>query len=378
MRFSKHCTGAAVVAEVERDPRLLSAFLRTFQAQHPGPSVLFPTSDTALLTVAQIRDRIAPSVTFLPSQAIIETMVRKTRFYRSLRQWNVPHPDTLIPQDGDLAQLAWHAAYPVFLRPTQSLRFHQAFGRKGFIAQNPHEAHRYLQLAAQQSCELMLQEIIPGPTTNGYVIRGYLDQHSQPLALMATQKIRQPSTFSNNIVKVSIPLTHIAEGVDILLPYLQGIQYHGLFGAEFKRDPRDGQLKLLEINARSMGGNYFVMQCGVNDVLAAYRDALGYPVTPITQYMYGVYGINRPIDAITLMKSAVQGRLSAHDLHPYLRPHHSSRFSWTDPLPFLKGIQTLIVDTLTRKPVRRLTFASDVGDHVAPRPRNASYRPLER
>ena len=42
-----------------------------------------------------------------------------------------------------------------------------------------------------------------------------------------------------------------------IINYLKKIQFNGLFDAEFKKDPRDGNFKLIEINARSWWQNSF-------------------------------------------------------------------------------------------------------------------------
>ena len=46
---------------------------------------------------------------------------------------------------------------------------------------------------------------------------------------------------------------------------------------EFKRDPRDGGYKLMEINARHWLWHSLAAACGVNLSYVAYRDAIGDP-----------------------------------------------------------------------------------------------------
>lgn len=96
-----------------------------------------------------------------------------------------------------------------------------------------------------------MQEVIPGATPEGYIVQDYFNQQSQPIVIVAAQKLRQPTMFSNQSVHVSIPSSNIAECIQSIVEYFQRIRYCGLFGAEFKRDPRDGQFKLLEVKLAS-------------------------------------------------------------------------------------------------------------------------------
>jgi predicted ATP-grasp superfamily ATP-dependent carboligase len=334
---------------VESDPLILHGFLQRFARHIHGPSVLFPTTDTALLTVATLQETLAPHVTWMPDRHIVETMVFKDRFYRSLQQYDVPHPYTCYLDEHDPETLAQTLVFPVFLRPAQSLLFYQRLGGKGFVTHTIHEFRHYLELTQRTGLTMMVQEIIPGPTECGFALRGYIDAQGRVTALMATQKIRQPALISNVMINRTVPLSRLGEMLTVFLTYLQQIGYRGLFGAEFKRDPQDGQLKLLEVNARSLGGNYFAVQCGMNHVRMAYEDALGHPVTPATGYTKGVYKIHLSTDPLLLFEWAVRGRLHATDLQPYIHPWVGHYYTRDDPLPFLQVLRhTLDPRTIAR------------------------------
>jgi predicted ATP-grasp superfamily ATP-dependent carboligase len=200
------------------------------------------------------------------------------------------------------------------------------------------ELRQYLAVAQAYNINVLLQEIIPGPAPHLYGIRGYLDQHSQLVALMADQKIHQPRMFTNNSVKRSIPLTvdGIPQAVQILITYLQCMQYTGLFHSEWKKDPCTNELKLLEINARSSGGNHFGAQCGINHILMAYRGALGERLETQTTYNTGIYQINLVSDLQVLLSKLVKSSWSNWSLTPYLNKKVWHTFAYNDPRPFLQ------------------------------------------
>jgi predicted ATP-grasp superfamily ATP-dependent carboligase len=279
-------------------------------------------------------------VSVISHRNTIETLVLKKNFYQSLDRHGVPHPVTLFTEETDFDGSEEDIAFPVFIRPSQSDIFAARFHKKGFVANTRGELGRYLQLAEQHDLEVMIQEIIPGPTSNGYNIRGYFNQSSKPLVLFASQKIRQPSMFSDNCVKRSIPISQVRDACDTVVNYLTSLQYRGVFGVEFKRDPRDGRFKVLEINARSMGGNTFATACGANFVLAAYRDTLGEDVKAITHYQTGVYQINIIWDVLTLFGLTRSDHISQHQsrtLLPYVRKKVWARLSKDDIIPFIQS-----------------------------------------
>jgi predicted ATP-grasp superfamily ATP-dependent carboligase len=262
-------------------------------------------------------------------------MVIKTRFYQALRTHHIPHPVTLLPEDEAWDTQIPNLTFPIYIRPAQSLVFYEQFRAKGFVAQNPPDLYRYLQTTHQYQIPVMIQEIIPGPTRHGVTLRGYMDAQGRVLALMATQKIRQPRLFSNVTVNRTIPLKQVQMEQDLLLPFLRAIHYRGLFGAEFKQDARDGVPKLLEINARSMGGNYLATQCGYNHIRIAYRDALQKNVTPLRHYRLGVYKIHLLHDFTLLLRRAWKRQVTYTDLRPYFDQKVMQVYVDHDALPFL-------------------------------------------
>ena len=62
------------------------------------------------------------------------------------------------------------------------------------------------------------------------------------------------------------------------LRFLAALGYRGLSQVEFKRDPRDGRYKLMEINPRLYQWHGLAAACGVDLPRLAYCDLLGLPL----------------------------------------------------------------------------------------------------
>jgi carbamoylphosphate synthase large subunit len=67
----------------------------------------------------------------------------------------------------------------------------------------------------------------------------------------------------------------VDEVVDQGLAYLRGLECYGLSQTEFKRDPRDGAYKLMEVNPRLWQWHGLAAAVGVDFPLIAYWDLLG-------------------------------------------------------------------------------------------------------
>jgi predicted ATP-grasp superfamily ATP-dependent carboligase len=339
--FSKYCKRAAVIPGIEQDPGKLRQFLEALAPQLPGVGVLFPTTDFAVPTVAEIQHQLPQYVTFVADKTLIDVMVDKQRFYASLSEHGIPHPRVIAPEKMALEQIANELGFPLYLRPALSRDFTIAFGVKGFIARTVDTLREYLALAANQGFDMMVQEVIPGPTNNGYSLRGYFDQQACLRTYLWTQKIRQPSMISNVSINKSIlvtPESSLATFQQAFVTYFSTLKYRGLFGAEVKVDSRDGEVKLMEVNPRTMGGCYMSTMCGVNDIFAAYQDALGQPLSENQSYQTGIYAVNVVTDLMIILRRLLQGQPVRHVLRPYLQNWFLHGLYNRDWLPFIINV----------------------------------------
>jgi predicted ATP-grasp superfamily ATP-dependent carboligase len=340
VRYSKYCKEHFVVPGVEENPDTMKKVLSLLNKRLSCKAYLHPTSDLAVLSLSQIMDELDNYVASIPRKEIVETIVIKKNFYQSLVEKKVPHPLTLYPDLDDFSEMTQKLPFPVFIKPSISQLFNQRFGVKGFVAHSDKELRHYLRIVKKNDLEVVIQQIIPGPTSNHYSINGYFDKNSNLLFLIARRKIRQPTFFSINSVIISIPLSQVSHLVKIIVNYLSSLRYHGIFGAEFKKDSRDGVFRLIEVNARSCGHNSHILACGVNHILTAYREALGEEVHTLGDYETGVYCINALRDLRSIKRLITEKRFSFRDvITPYLEKHHFVLLSGDDPVPVIPRIK---------------------------------------
>ncbi len=334
--YSKYCTGYAIIPHVEDDSTIMQRVLDAVYRHVDHDCVLFATSDTAILTLARLYSALNHHYTVIPDQETVERMVIKSKFYRSLQNSDIPHPETFFSEDTSFKELVRNVTFPVYIRPAQSQIFSQYFQGKGFLARTPRELQYYLQLAQKRHVEVMAQQIVAGPTENGYIVRGYITRHGVLKVLIALQKIWQPSMFANESIAVTIPRASVVDFTQPFLKWIKRFHYRGIFDAEFKRDVRDDAMKLLEVNARSTGDSYMGRACGADDIFAAYSDALGKDISATDKYQHGVYYIREISSLETVFNRITHGQPSSlGDLGRMLSKKHFHLFSRDDLLPVL-------------------------------------------
>jgi predicted ATP-grasp superfamily ATP-dependent carboligase len=318
-------------------------------------AILMPCSDDWLTVVAALPASLAARFPFNgPLASTIRVLVDKWSFAQLLDQQAVPHPRThLIDSLAQLAALPPHEFQGAILKPLSSVDFSMKYGVKGFVVESQSEA---LRIMGELEFPIMLQEFIPGPPTAGYFLDGFVDRDGRVCGLLARQRLRMsPPKLGNSTLMVSVPLAEVAEAEKSLRRLLGFLNYRGTFSAEFKRDQRDGQFKLFEINARPWWYIEFAARCGVDVCSMAYQDALGLPVEAVQKYEVGrrcVFFVN---DIRAWKEQRKDGK--GESLWSWTRPWFGADgtpFHWNDPLPAVAYARRLLRSHKVRRNRERM------------------------
>jgi len=131
---------------------------------------------------------------------------------------------------------------------------------------------------------------------------------------------------------------HYPELAELGWRFLKGIDYRGITSIEFKRDDRDGRLKLIELNPRLWQQNAQATACGVNFPLIQFRDLTGSAPSPQLRFKEGVRWLDLQADFQAFWAYRRAGELSTL---AWLRSIAGARsfatFALDDPGPFLKA-----------------------------------------
>jgi predicted ATP-grasp superfamily ATP-dependent carboligase len=337
---SRYCA-ARRCADPHYDEPQLIADLEAVAALLPQRAVLFPCDDDFCVAVSRHKARLQGSfiVPVLAWEAM-QTLADKERQLALARRAGVEAPITAFihgPDDLDAAAAA--VPFPAILKPAVPKGCFRTVEFKVVrVADRTQLERAYAPFAAYGS--FLLQEIIPGPDGEVFIAGAYHDAHSRCLALFTGRKLRQhPRGFGVSRLCESGWSEKIAE---LTLQILAEVGYQGVSDVEFKRDPRDGRFKIMEINARQGYWIALARAAGVNLSYIAYRDAIGRPC-PRCRQRDGVRWSDLLHDGPDSLRELRGGELSLRDwLEPLLGVRADAYLSLHDPRPGLYATPPLV------------------------------------
>jgi D-aspartate ligase len=318
--------------------------------QGPRAGAILPCCDDGLELLANDRERLV-GLGYAPMEAddeVLLAMLDKQRTAELARAAGVDIPHTAVVERGvELAAALEGFSFPCGLKPRQSHRFAHHFGmRKKLIVVESRQALESELAALPAGLEMIATEIVPGPDRYCSYY-SYLDERGEPLFHYTKQKLRQfPTHFGLGTYHLSDWNAEVAETG---LRFFQSAGLRGLACVEFKRDERDGRLKLIECNHRFTAADALQRACGLEMGLLAYRRALGLPRPPLDGYRRGV-GLWFPgKDVRALLAYRRAGELSiAAWLRSLLAPLRLPIFSLRDPVPSLVEAARVVPNGLRR------------------------------
>ncbi|NJM29023.1 MAG: hypothetical protein HC855_01780 [Rhizobiales bacterium] len=210
---------------------------------------------------------------FLDKQATLE-LARKAGI-GAPSYWPVTSPSDIEPLRGK-------ARFPVMVKPRHSHKFSKIFGRKLFIVEDSFEKlEERLRLALDHGLEMMVVEMIPGPDDLLSSYYTYYGKAGEKLFGFTKRVIRRfPVNRGNTCLHETAWLPDTAAAGET---FFKAAGLRGLGNIEFKRDRRDGLLKIIEVNARITAAQELVRRSGVPIDLMIYCHLTGQPLPEATQ-----------------------------------------------------------------------------------------------
>ena len=342
-RFVRH---SLIWPEGEADQ--LNCLLDLGEHHHLAGWAVFPTDDGAAALVARHHEVL--SKRFLLTTPRWETMKRlhdKRLLHHLASELGIDQPWTAYPANPEeLAGL--DCAYPVILKPATKEEMNPFTFAKAWRAENREELlARYDQARGHvDSSLIMVQELIPG-FGEDYAYAA-LCSGGYPLTSLVAWRPRQyPIDFGRASSYVeTVDLPEVEEPAKRLLAAtgLTGIAHVG-----FKRDPRDGGFKLLDVNLRAWGSQSLGRQVGIDFPYQLWRLIHGEPVLKM-RAPAGLRWIRLSTDLPTAVLLIRRRELS---LGAYLRslrgPMEFAIFAADDPYPALADLPLLVLRVWTRR-----------------------------
>ena len=249
------------------------ALLRDLGDAIGRPTPILPTHDPPVNAIARHRDELGERFLYpFPDRDTLAFVQSKREQLDRAVAVEVDIPKTAHPRSAEEAlAAAGSISYPLLVKPSSPDGFRRRFHRQAFRCETPDELERAF--ADAEPFEPMVQELIPGGDDELYTAGSYIAANGTVLGIFSGRKLRQsPPGIGTCRVGEAV---WVQEAVDAALRLLRAFDFHGVSQVEFKRDPRDGRFKLMEVNPRLWQWHSLARASGVDLPLIAYRDLTG-------------------------------------------------------------------------------------------------------
>ena len=343
----------------EMQPRMLD-WLRS----GPHGAVVLACGDEGLELIARHRAELI-ELGYIPMEAddrVLLAMLDKKRTDALAREHGIPAPPVLALRDqADVDAVSGEISYPCVLKPVHSHVFARTkLGTKVLIADSPAALQAEFERMSALGVELLVVEVVTGPDDEYVSYYSYLDEHGEPLLHFTKRKIRQhPNRFGTGTYHAT---THDQEVAELGLRFFQAVGLRGLGNVEFKRDGRDGQLKLIECNARFTMSNELIRIAGIDLALFSYNRLLGRPTPPVNSYRDDIRLWDPVNDIRAFLDYRRNGELSlGRWVGSLLHPQHFPRARIDDPLPALVRVSRKVGRISAITPASRAARSASAG-----------------
>ena len=304
------------------------------------PVVLFPTADRFVRLLQSRADDLAEVARFHRLRTS-KDLVAKSVASDALRQCDLPQAETHILDTAPAPDAIAALPYPCIVKP----EFQQDWlGNPEFVAQfGPYRALQ-LETAAEGRAQLpelarygriILQEFIPGPSEALHYFVGYRTTEGRFLTAFVGRKLRTyPDQMGTEVLLESIQdpeLVALGERV------MTELDLRGPIGIDFKRDPRNGRPKVIEINLRFGSSDGILATAGVDLPWLCHQDLSGESISKPAECRPGVFWhwLERDLDWMRDHRKQYGVSWLAWARHRLTHPYASLVWAKDDPRPAL-------------------------------------------
>jgi len=274
--------------------------------------VLYLCEDVAVMVVAKnIREIEKFYFLNFPEVKTVETLMDKKLFSQYAQKNKLSAPAYYTAQNmPELEKIADKAPFPCILKPTfRTAEYNEYAPSKAYQIKSPEELVSIYKIISPWIDEVIIQEWIPGSDDQVLFSLMYYDTLSKCTVSLCGRKLRQwhPETGTASIVE-SIENETVRVESEKLFDL---VKYRGMGSVEFKKDPRDGKLKLIEATVgRADWLSYLAVASGINIPYIYYCDILFGRKLPVTPAIYGVKWIVDDNDLKAAFYYFIKGELS--------------------------------------------------------------------
>jgi D-aspartate ligase len=275
---SRYLRGRLVWQPDPEDAERTAAGLRLLAERIGRPAVLIPTDDAGAIFLAEHGEGLRGRFLFPEPPAVLPREVAGKHSLSLLcRKLGVPGPRAMLARSATTARaFAAETGFPLIAKLAAPWRARGL--RSTTVCGGPRELAELMRACQAQDLALLLQEYIPASPGGDWFFHGYCDAGSACRPAFTGVKDRSyPAHAGLTSLGRAVANDGLREHATRMLAKLG---YQGVCDLDFRRDPRDGQYKLLDFNPR-LGAQFRLLRdrAGLDVVIAAYLDLTGQPFT---------------------------------------------------------------------------------------------------
>lgn len=279
--FSTHVSDTFVYPSAELAPEVFRDAVLQYLSEHPSIDALFPVGHYTTRCLSEYKEAFqAETAVPVPDYRTFRGAWNKANTLRTAAEIGIPHPETAFPESlSEAVDSADRIGYPLVVKPRT------ASGSRGlsFVSEEDQLGDAY-ESACQFDESPLLQEVIPKHGDG--IGTAFLFDDGTMKADFAYRRLREyPPGGGPSTLRESIDGTEVREYGRRLLEHLD---WSGVAMVEFKRDPRDGTPKLMEINPRFWGSLALPVHAGVEFPWLLWQYSQGLPIDEQRGYETGV------------------------------------------------------------------------------------------
>ena len=245
-------------------------------------SVLFPVGDLMTDLIARNQEQFRRYTNFvLPSY---ETFVQgrdKISTLIAAKQACCPIPKTWYPKQQSLEEIAEQACYPLLIKPAIGV------GSRGIVrCDSKDQLLENFDKTEKKHGRCFIQEFVP-QTGIQYKVDAIFDHEQNLMAGVVYAKLRYyPANGGSSVLNKT---EHRPDILDSAVKVMNELKWIGLCDFDFITDPRDGIVKLMEINPRYPESYRATVAAGVDMTKIIYQLAKGQNPQPQLDYLENRY-----------------------------------------------------------------------------------------
>lgn len=240
----------------------------------------------------------------------------------------LPCPKTYRLDSETVGRIDELLSFPVIVKPTRGV------GAVGLVRfDEKAELEQQVHSLILKYGDLIIQEYIPQDGGRQYQAEAFMDGEGRMKVCLVIEKPRYfPVSGGTSTANVTIYHPVIK---DITRELLEGLKWKGAADIDFIFDPRDGKVKILEINPRVTAGIKIGFAAGIDFADLHLKLAMGEEIPETEHYKTGVYCRNLFLDLLWFIYSSAQmKRVTTPSFYRFFgRDVVYQLFSLDDPMP---------------------------------------------